>query len=144
MDVAAAARLGDSQRAQLDVVDAAEALRRPARELLVRGGLPNRRQRQRRQDDAKPYSCAAPEELFHEDRQRQARRIGDQGPVELPVVEALAGRLLQDRPWEFLRSVVLGRCRADYLPRERMRPVAQLLVISCEIECEAHADTSEG
>ena len=50
----------------------AEALRRPAHELLVGRGLADRGQRQRRHDDRQADARAAPEELLHEDRQRQS------------------------------------------------------------------------
>src|SRR4051794_561920 len=88
-------RPSDLLRGELEVVRGAEALRRPARELLVGGRLANRGQRQRRQHDRQADPRAAPEQLLHQDRQRQAGRIGSELGVQLPLVQALACGLPQ-------------------------------------------------
>ncbi len=87
--VAAALGLGDAERGQLEVARLAEALGRPAQELLGRRRLRHRRQRQRGHHDRQPDPGAAPEQLLHEQRQRQAGRVADQVAVEERVVEAL-------------------------------------------------------
>ena len=91
----------------------AEAFGRPLQHLLGRGGLADRRQRQRGHHDRQPDSGAAPEQLLHEHRQRQAGRIADEVAVEQRAVEAAVGGLLQHRPRELLALVVVARHRAD-------------------------------
>ena len=66
----------------------AEALRRPLNELLVAGGLSDRRQCQRRENDRQPDARAAPEELLHQDRERQTGRV-DRG---LKILQGAANR----------------------------------------------------
>ena len=97
-DVAAALGLGHAERGELEVAGLAEALRRPAQQLLGRRRLRHRRQRERRHHDAEPDPGAAPEQLLHEQRQREAGRVADQVAVEERVVEALLGGRLQHRP----------------------------------------------
>src|SRR3954452_11224165 len=137
--VAAAARLGHRQRRELDVAGRAEALRRPAGELLVGRRLADRGQRERRQHDRQPDPGAAPEQLLHHDRQRQPGRIGRQLRVELPVIEALAGGFLEYGPRQLLLAVVLGGDRPDDLAGEPVTLVAQLPLIVGELEVEGHA-----
>ena len=108
-DVAAALGLGDAQRGELEVAGLAEALRRPAQQLLGRRGLGHRRQRQRRHHDRQPDPGAAPEQLLHEQRQREAGRVADQVAVEERVVEALLGGRLEHLPGELLVAVVAAR-----------------------------------
>ncbi len=140
--VAAAARLGDRQGGQLDLVRRAEALRRPLDELLVGGGLTDRRQRQRRENDGQPDARAAPEQLLHQDREREAGGVHRELGVELPLVEPLARGLLQHRPGELLGAVIFGRHGTDHLPRERVRLVAQRNLLVGEVKVEAHRSDS--
>jgi hypothetical protein len=80
--VAPALGLGHAQRGELEVARLPEALRRPPQELLVRRRLRHRRQRERRHHDAQSDPRAAPEQLLHEQRQREAGRVADQVAVE--------------------------------------------------------------
>ena len=80
------------ERGELEVARLAEALGRPAQQLLGRRGLRHRRQRQPRHHDRQPDPRAAPEQLLHEQRQREAGRVADQVAVEERVVEALLAR----------------------------------------------------
>ncbi len=132
--VAAAARFGHCQGGELDVVGRAEALRRPLHELLVGGGLADRRQRQRREDDRQPDAGASPEQFLHQDRERQAGGVHRQLGVELPLIEPLARGLLQHRPRELLRAVIFRRDRPDHLLRERVRLVPKRNLLVGEIK----------
>jgi hypothetical protein len=66
--VAAAARFCHREGGELDVVGRAEALRGPLDELLIGGGVADRRQPQRREDDRESDARAPPEQLLHQDR----------------------------------------------------------------------------
>jgi hypothetical protein len=137
--VAASARLRDGQSGELDGVGRAEALPRPVHQLLVGGGLPDRRERQGGHDDRQADPCAAPEQLLHEDRQRQASRIDRQLGIELPLVEPLVRGPLRDWPRQLLCAVVLRRRWADHVAGERVRLGAQRLLLVGELEREAHS-----
>src|SRR4051794_15727721 len=124
--------------AELDVAGRAEALWRPLRELHVGRGLADRGERERGQHDRQPDAGAAPEQLFHDDRQRQAGRIGRRLRVELPVVEALLRGLLEHGPGQLLLAVVLRRNGPDDFPRKGVTLLAQLLLVVRELEVEGH------
>ena len=77
-------------------------------------------------------------------------RIGSESPVgihrqlrvELPLVEPLTRGLLDHRPRELLRTVVLGRRRADHIAGERVGLGAQLVLLLRQVEREAHDPVS--
>ena len=140
--VAAALGFGDRQRGQLQIAGRTEALRRPLQHLLGRGGLPDRRQRQRRHHDGQADAGAPPEQLLHEHRQRQARGVADQVAVEQRAVEAPAGRLLQHRPRELLALVVVGGHRADHLFGELVGAPGQIVLRRGRREVEGHETTT--
>ena len=139
--VRAALRLGDRQRRELQRARHAEALGRPAQQLRGRRGLRDRAQRQRRHHDAQPDPGAAPEQLLHEQRQREARRVADQVAVEERVVEALARGLLEDLPRELLLAVVVVGRGTDHVARERVRALDEVLLRRREGEREGHRST---
>ena len=136
--VAAATRLGDRERSELQVARRAETLGRPANELLVRGRLAYGRQSEGRHDDRQADTGASPEQLLHEDRQRQPGRVRRELRVELPPVQVLACGLLDHGPRELLRAVVLRSGRPDDRPRELPGLVAQGLLLLGEREREGH------
>ena len=138
-DVAAALGFGDGQRRELEVAGAAEALRRPLEHLLRRGGLPDRRQRERGHHDGEADARATPEQLLHEHRQRQPGRVADQVAVEQRTVEAPLGGLLEHRPRELLARVVVGGDRADHLLGELVGAPGQVVLRDGGGEVEAHA-----
>ena len=136
--VAAALGLGDRQRGELEVARVAEALGRPAQQLLGRRGLRHRGQRQRRHHDRQPDPGAAPEQLLHEQRQREPGRVADQVAVEERVVEALLRGGLDHLPRELLLAVVARRDRADHLLGEAVGALDQVVLGGGEREVEAH------
>src|SRR5947209_10439034 len=117
-DVAATARLCHRECGELDVARGPEALRRPLRELLVGGRLADGRERERWHHDRQADSRATPEQLLHQDRQRQASGIRRQLGIELPAVQILLRGLLQHWPRKRLLAVVLGSNWTDDLTRE--------------------------
>ena len=128
-DVAAAARLGHGERGELDVAGRAEAFGRPLHELLIGGRLTNGGQCQRGHHDRQPDPRAAPEELLHQYRQREPGRIGRKLRIELPLVQALSCRLLDDGPRELLSLVIFGGSGPYDLARERCGLLAQSLLV---------------
>ncbi len=85
---------------------------------------------------------AAPEQLLHEQRQREAGRIADQVAVEERVVEALLGGRLEHLPRELLRAVVVLGDRPDHVARERVRALDEVELGRSEREPVAHASRS--
>ncbi len=111
---------------------------RPLQHLLRGGGLPDRRQRQRRHDDGQTDPGATPEQLLHEHRQRHAGRVADQIAVEQRAVETALGRLLQYRPRELLPLVVFQRHRADHFLGELVRSPGQVVLRGRGGQVESH------
>ena len=107
-------------------------------ELFVGSRLANRGERERGHDDRQTDPRATPEELLHQDRQRETRRVHGQGRVETGLVEALSGRLLEDGPRQLLRAIVLRCRRANDLASEALGLFAQLLLLLGQLEREAH------
>jgi hypothetical protein len=97
--VAAALRLGDAECRELQVARLAEALGRPLEQLVGRRRLGHRRQRERGHDDREADPRAAPEQLLHEQRQRQPGRVADQVAVEERVLS----------PWLHLMPSSVGK-----------------------------------
>src|SRR5204862_2153684 len=137
-DVAASLGLGHRERRELQVARLAEALGRPAQELIRRGRLRHPRQRQRGHHDREPDAGAAPEQLLHEQWQREADGVADQVAVEERVVETLPRGLLEHRPGELLALVVVLGHRPDHLGGEAMCPLHQVVVGGGEPKVEAH------
>src|SRR6202012_6166892 len=104
-DVAAAFGLGDRQRRELEVTRRAEALRRPLQHLLGRGGLADRRERQCRHHDRQTDSGATPEQLFHEQRQRNPSRGVYEIAIKQLTVEAALAISCEHTPPYLLRLV---------------------------------------
>ena len=116
----------------------AEALGRPAQQLLRRGRLRHRRQRQARHHDRQPDPGAAPEQLLHEQRQREPGRIADQVAVEERVVEALPRRGLDHLPRELLLAVVARRDGRTTSSAKRWVRAIRSWLGGREREVEAH------
>src|SRR6202012_3233272 len=91
--VAATFGLRDRQRRELEITWGAETFGRPFQHLLGRGGLTDRRERQRRHDDRQTDSRATPKEFLHEHRPGEPARITDQIAIEQRAVEAALSRL---------------------------------------------------
>ncbi len=121
-------RFRDRQRGEFEITRGAEAFGRPLQHLFRGGGLADGRQRQRRHDDGQSDSGAAPEQLLHEHRQRQARRIADQVAIEERAVKAPQGRFFEHRPRELLPLVIFGGDRPDDLFGELVCAAGQVML----------------
>jgi hypothetical protein len=87
---------------------------RPLQHLLGRGGLADRGEGERGHHDRQSDSGAAPEQLLHEHRQRQAGGVADQVAVEERAVENTLGGLLEHRPGKLLAHVLVCSHRPHY------------------------------
>jgi hypothetical protein len=78
----------------------------------------------------------APEQLFVDDRERQAGRVGEELREAFEAVEADLGGLFDDRPGRLLLLVPLVSRGADHVGCEPVDPVADVLLILGERERE--------
>ena len=115
---------------------------RPLQHLLGRGGLADRRQRQCRHHDRQTDSGAAPEQLFHEHRQRKPGRIADEIAVEQRTVEAALGGLLEHRPRELLLLVEVQSHWPDDRLGELVGPPGQVVLSRRRRQVEGHVRRS--
>src|SRR3989442_4091524 len=133
-DVGAGVWLGPRQGAQGRLLRSPEAGRDPGRDLLWRALGEDRRHRQARALDGHRDARAAPGQLLGDERGHDARAVAVRLLQELGAVEPDLGRVLDDRPGEFLGFVVLVGLRADFLLREAMDPVSDLLLLVAQLE----------
>ena len=126
-----------AERAELDVVGGAEALRHPLHDLLGRAVAGDAGGGEARAEDGQADAGVTPEQLLERDRQRQAGGVADRGlGEEVEGVEADLGRLLDDRPRELLPLVPLVGGRADDLLGEVVDPLLDLLLIFVQVQGE--------
>src|SRR2546425_466814 len=133
-DVRAGVGLGHREGAQGRLLGSPEAGRDPGRDLLWRALGEDRRDRQARALDGQRDARAAPGQLLGDERRHDARAVAVRLLQELGAVQPDLGRLLDDRPGEFLGFVVLVGHRADFLLREAMDPVSDLLLLVAQLE----------
>ena len=97
-------RLGGAEGGDLDVVRRAEAARDPLADLLAGALAEDRGHRERGAHDRHADAGVAPEQLLVDDRQRQARGVGEELRQPFEPVQADLRGLLDDRPRRLLRS----------------------------------------
>src|SRR5438552_6115136 len=133
-DVGAGVGLGHREGAQGRLLRSPEAGRDPGRDLLWRALGEDGRHRQPRALDGQRDARAAPGQLLGDERRHDARAVAVRLLQELGAVEPDLGRLLDDRPGKLLRFVVLVGHRPDFLLRDAMAPVSDLLLLVAQLE----------
>src|SRR5207245_2281678 len=111
-----------------------EARREPGRVLLWRALREDRRPRQARALDGQRDARAAPGQLLGDECGHDARAIAVRLLQELGPVEPHLSVLLDDRPGKLFLLVVLVGHRADFLLREAVDPVPDLLLLVAQLE----------
>ena len=125
--VGAGVGLAHAERAELDVIGRAVALRHPLEDLLGRAGGGDAGAGQGRAEDRQTDAGVAPEQLLGGDRQHQPGGLEERVGHEVEGVQADLGRLLDDRPRELLPLVPLVGDGANDVLGEVVDPFLDLL-----------------
>ena len=136
LDVAPGVGLAHAERAELDLLGRAEALRHPLADLLGRAVGDDAGDGERAAEDRQRDAGVTPAHLLDHDRPGEAGGIGERVGAELHRVEADLGRLLDDRPRRLLPLVPLVGGGADDVLGEVVDPLLDLELVLVEVERE--------
>jgi hypothetical protein len=139
-DVRAGVGLAHAEGAELHVLGGAEDLGDPLGHLL-RGAVGDEAgHAEGRAHDREPDARVSPEQLLGHQRHGQAGGIGEAVDEEVPGVEAVLGRLLDDRPGRLLPLVPLVGGGADDVLGEVVDPLLDLELVLVQLQGEiSHA-----
>ncbi len=138
-DITARVGFGRAERAEFDVVRAAEHLRQPLADLLGRAAAADGDRRQAASGQREADSGVAPEDFLEGDRRAKAGRFQPLPAEEVERVEPDLRGLFQDGPGRLLALVPLGGRRPHDIPGKLMHPVAHIADILGQVERELAA-----
>ena len=134
--VASGVGLADGERAELDLLGRAEALRHPLAHLLGCAVGHDPGDGERAADDRETDPGVTPRQLFERERERQTGGIGSRVGEELERVEPDLGRLFDDGPRRLFPLVPFVRGRTDHVLGEVVDPFLDLELVFVELERE--------
>jgi hypothetical protein len=133
-DIRTGVGLGDGERADRRLLNGAETGWDPGRDLLGRALREDGGDRQSRALDGEGDPGATPGQLLGDQRRHDAGGVGVHLLEEVDPVKANLGGLLDHRPRELLRLVVLHRDGPDLLLREGVDPFPDLPLLVTQLE----------